>query len=167
MARRSIVASHLSAQGVMDKIKETKGFWRVQKWLAIYNLLVDPRPLNEIARHVGLAWQTVRNLVSQYNRIGPEAIESPGRGGRRRAYMTVREEVEFLEPFFEKAGTGQVATNNQIKRALEDRLGHKVHKTMVYRLLARHGWRKIVPRPSHRQANEAEQEEFKKNSRRA
>ncbi len=79
MARRSIVASHLSAQGVMDKIKETKGFWRVQKWLAIYNLLVDPRPLNEIARHVGLAWQTVRNLVSQYNRIGPEAIESPVR----------------------------------------------------------------------------------------
>jgi transposase len=81
--------------------------------------------------------------------------------------MTVREEVEFLEPFFEKASTGHVATNNQIKRALEDRLGRKVHKTTVYRLLGRHGWRKIVPRPAHKQANEAEQEEFKKNSRRA
>jgi hypothetical protein len=28
---------------------------------------------------------------------------------------------------------------------------HPVHFTTIYRLLARHGWRKLVPRPSHRQ----------------
>ena len=166
MAKRSKVAPHMSAQGVMGKIKETVGFWRVQKWLVIYNLLVDPRPLNEIARHVGLALQTVKNLVSRYNHSGTEAIESTGKGGRRNAYMTIEEEATFLQPFFKIASTGQIATNTQIKRALEDRLGHKVHKTTVYRLLDRHGWRKIVPRPAHKEANEKEQEDFKKNFRR-
>jgi hypothetical protein len=67
----------------MGKIKETKGFWQVQKWLVIFNLLVDPRPLNEIAWYVGLAWQTVRSVVSHYNPIGLEAIESTGKGDRR------------------------------------------------------------------------------------
>jgi transposase len=165
MARIASVAGHLSAEQVVERIKGTVGFWRVQKWLVIYNLLVDPRPLMEVARHVGLAWQTVRNLVSRYNRLGPDVIEGPGKGGRRRAYMTLEEEVEFIEPFFERASTGKVATAMEIKRKLEKHLGHTVHKTTAYRLLKRHGWRKIVPRPSHVQADKAEQEEFKKNSR--
>lgn len=164
MARTPSVASYLSADQVMQRIKGTVGFWRVQKWLVIYNLLVDPRPLMEIACHLGLAWQTVRNLVSQYNRLGPEAIEGPGKGGRRRAYMDLKEEAEFIEQFFERASTGKIATVTEIKRAWEKTLGHSVHKTTVYRLLRRHGWRKIVPRPFHVQAKDKEQEEFKKTS---
>jgi transposase len=165
MARISSVAGHLSVDQVSERIKGTVGFWRVQKWLVIYNLLVDPRPLREVARHVGLAWQSVRNLVSAYNRLGPDVMEGPGKGGRRRAYMSPEEEAAFIEPFFERASTGKVATAMEIKRELEKHLGHPVHKTTAYRLLKRHGWRKIVPRPSHVQADKAEQEEFKKNSR--
>jgi len=165
MARNPSVAPHLTADQVMRKIKGTVGFWRVQKWLVIYNLLVDPRPLMEIAGHVGLAWQTVRNLVSRYNRFGPQAIEGPGKGGRRRAYMDLKAEADFLEPFFERASTGKVATAMEIKKAWEKRLGHTVHKTTVYRLLRRHGWRKIVPRPFHVRAKDEKQREFKKTSR--
>jgi transposase len=164
MARKPSVALHLSVEEVTAKIKGTVGFWRVQKWLVIYNLLVAPRPLKEIALHVGLGWQTVKNLVSAYNRLGPEVVEGPGKGGRRRANLTVKEEAQFLAPFFERASTGQVATAMEIKRTLERHVGHSVHKTTVYRLLARHGWRKVVPRPFHKQAKKEKQEEFKKNS---
>jgi len=76
MARISSVAGHLSVGQVTERIKGTVGFWRVQKWLVVYNLLVDPRPLREVARHVGLAWQTVRNLVSRYNRLGPDVTQA-------------------------------------------------------------------------------------------
>lgn len=164
MGKKSSVESHLSPDEVKERIKQTIGFCRVQKWLVIWNLLVDPRPLKEIALHVGLAWQTTRNLISSFNRLGPEAIEGPGKGGRRREYMSVEEEKEFLRSFFEQASTGQIATAMQIKKAWEERLGHSVHKTTVYRLLKRHNWRKVVPRPFHKQGNSAEQEEFKKNS---
>ena len=155
---------HLSEEEIQERIKKTVGFWRVQKWLVIWNALVDPRPAREIALHTGLAEQSVHNLISRYNRLGPETVEGPGKGGRRRAYLSRDEEAAFLEAFKQAALTGQVATVAEIKRALESRLGHKVHKTMVYRLLKRHGWRKLVPRPFHVDADKQEQEAFKKTS---
>ncbi|WP_139264738.1 helix-turn-helix domain-containing protein, partial [Desulfatibacillum alkenivorans] len=68
-------------------------------------------------------------------------------------------------PFQEQALTGKIATAMEIKAKLEGRLGHSVHKTTVYRMLKRHGWRKIVPRTVHVQSDAKQQEDFKKNSR--
>jgi hypothetical protein len=48
------------------------------------------------------------------------------------------------------------------KIAYEQLVGHPVHKTTIYRLLDRHQWRKIVPRPCHVKAEPQEQEAFKK-----
>jgi transposase len=155
---------HLSKEEIQSKIKTTVGFWRVQKWLVIWNALVDPRPAGEIALHTGLAEQSVHNLISNYNRLGPEAVEGPGKGGRRRCYLSWEEEAAFLETFRQAAVSGQVATAQEIKEALERRIGQKVHKTTVYRLLKRHGWRKVVPRPFHVDAVKEEQEAFKKTS---
>jgi len=155
---------HLSKEEVQERIKATVGFWRVQKWLVIWNALVDPRPAGEIALHTGLAEQTVHNLISQYNRLGPAAVEGPGKGGRRRAYLSWDEEALFLESFRQAALTGQIATVAEIKAALESRIGHQVHKTTVYRLLKRQGWRKVTPRAFHVDTNQEEQAAFKKNT---
>jgi transposase len=153
---------HLSKEEVQERIKATVGFWRVQKWLVIWNALVDPRPAGEIALHTGLAEQSVHNLISRYNRLGPDAVAGPGKGGRRRFYLSWHEEVLFLESFKQAALTGQIATAAEIKAALERRIGHKIHKTTVYRLLKRQGWRKVMPRPFHVDADKEEQEAFKK-----
>jgi len=155
---------HLSKEEIQERIKTTVGFWRVQKWLVLWNALVDPRPAREIALHTGMAEQSVHNLISKYNRLGPEVVEGPGKGGRRRSYLSWNEEASFLESFKQAALTGQIATATEIKRELESRLGHKVHKSMVYKLLKRHGWRKLVPRPFHVDADKQEQEAFKKTS---
>jgi len=162
MGRVTEVKPHLDQDEIKQKIKETKGFWRVQKWLVILNAMTDPRPASEIALHTGLAQQTVHNLISEYNRIGPKAIEGPGKGGRRRSYLTLDQEKEFLEPFINKALTGQMATVKDVKISLEGKLGRTVHKTTVYRMLKRHGWRKLVPRPVHVKTDKQKQEEFKK-----
>ena len=42
------------------------------------------------------------------------------------------------------------------------KVGHEVDESTIYRLLNRHGWRKLMPRPRHPQADLQEQEEFKK-----
>ena len=162
MSKVTRVVPHLTSEEIMAKIKQTVGFWRVQKWLVILNASIDPRPAKSVALHTGLAEQTVHNLVSSYNRHGPQVMQGPGKGGRRRAYSSLEEERAFLEPFFQKALTGQIATVAEIKREWEKILGRKVHKTTVYRLLERHEWRKVVPRPFHEQAKAEEQEAFKK-----
>jgi len=50
----------------------------------------------------------------------------------------------------------------QIWGAFEQRVGHTVDDSTIYRLLHRHGWRKLMPRPRHPKADEQVREQFKK-----
>jgi len=59
MEKKKKSVAHLTQDEILERIKETTGFWRVQKWLVILNASVDPRSAAEIARHTGLAQQTV------------------------------------------------------------------------------------------------------------
>ncbi len=83
-------------------------------------------------------------------------------GGRRYSYMNMAQERQFLSRYFDQASHGGVLTVSEIKRAFEVLAGHKVAKTTIYRMLDRHGWRKIIPRPRHPKSNVKAQKGFKK-----
>lgn len=51
----------------------------------------------------------------------------------------------------------------QIQHAFEEKVGREVDDSTIYRLLHRHGWRKLMPRPRHPKADPQIQEQFKKN----
>jgi transposase len=70
--------------------------------------------------------------------------------------------VELLSHFFDKAKSGAVLVVNEVKGVYEETVGRKVPKSTVYRMLARHGWRKIAPRPRHPKADPEKREAFKK-----
>jgi transposase len=166
MTRITRAAGHLSVEEVKQRMQMDPHPWRRQRWLIIYNALVDPRKAEEIAKHCGVSKASVHQVISSYNRFGVAAVETSGKGGRHHDYLSVQEEGEFLSPFFARAQTGELATAGEIKQAFEARVGHTVPKSTIYRLLDRHGWRKLVPRPRHPQANKQVQEEFKKTLRR-
>ena len=115
----------------------------------------------EIALHTGVSVTTVHRVISNYNREGVVAIETPGKGGRRHHYLTQQEEHMFLAPFFAQAESGEIATVASIWHAFEERVGHEVDDSTIYRLLNRHGWRKLMPRPKHPKADRKTQEQFK------
>jgi transposase len=121
---------------------------------------------DQIATAVGLSCNTVRCLHSRFRLYGVEALSGVGRGGRRRQNLSVEQEDEVLRPFLEEAGIGGILVVNPIKIAYEQAVGHTVPKSTVYRLLARHSWRKLAPRPRHPKASSEAQEEFKKNYQR-
>ena len=133
-------------------------------WTIVYNALVEPRLASSIALHCGVSVPTVRVVISSYNRLGPAALDTPGKGGRRNEYLSLAEEQAFLAPFFDRAAKGQIATASEIQQALEAQIGHTVHQSTVYRLLDRHNWRKRVPRPTHPRADPQAQTAFKKTS---
>jgi hypothetical protein len=85
-------------------------------------------------------------------------------GGRRHCAMTIEEEREFLAQWTEKATIGGVLTVPPIHVALIKRLGRDIPKSTTYRLLARHGWRKVQPDTKHPKSDPELQDEFKKNS---
>ncbi len=149
MARITRAAPHLSAEELKTKWKLDPRPWCRQRWLIIYNALVDPREAADIAKHTGTTVAMVHQVIASYNRLGVAAVEMPGKGGRRHQYVTWAEEQAFLAPFFSRAERGEIATAGEIQRAFEAQVGHEVHKSTISRLLKRHRWRKPVPRPVH------------------
>lgn len=85
-------------------------------------------------------------------------------GGRRNYVMSIEEEEEFLSQWQQKAAAGGVLTVPPLHAALIERLGHDIPMSTTYRLLARHGWRKVQPDTKHPKSDPAMQDEFKKNS---
>jgi transposase len=121
---------------------------------------------SQAADVLGLGVATVVRMQKRIrDQVGGKKKEKGGWGGRRRETLTVEEEKEFLAPWVEKATVGGVLVVPPIHAALEERLGHSVAKSTVYRLLARHGWRKVEPDTCHPKRDEQAQEAFKKNSR--
>jgi transposase len=86
-------------------------------------------------------------------------------GGRRRALMSYQEEQDFLAPWVEKAAAGGILVVSPLRAALAQKLGRKVAATVLYRMLARHGWRKVAPDTRHPKSDPAVQEAWKKNFR--
>ncbi len=85
-------------------------------------------------------------------------------GGRRRQHLSVEKEKEFLEQWVKKAEEGGVLVVPPIHAALEERLGYPVARSTVYRMLSRHGWRKVEPDTCHPKCDKEAQDDFKKNS---
>jgi hypothetical protein len=67
--------------------------------------------------------------------------------------------VAFLKPWLESAATGHLVVVSPIRAALAQRLGQPVKPSVVYRLLARHGWRKVAPDTRHPKSKPEVQEE--------
>jgi transposase len=166
MAGVTRAATHLSVEEVTRRWKHDLRPLCRQRWLIIYQALVDPREAAQIAKHCGVSTTTVHHLISAYNRRGVAAVETPGKGGRRAQYLTLEQEQQFLAPFFAQARVGSISTAAQIKQAFEAQVGQEVAESTIYRLLDRHGWRKLVPRPVHPKADPTEQAAFKKTSTR-
>jgi transposase len=116
----------------------------------------------EIAQLLGWSVATVHMLHSRYSREGDALFDLKAKGGRRNQHMTFEEETEFLAPFLGSAAKGGILVVSDVQVAFEARIGKAVPPSTIYRLLARHDWRKIVPRPQHPKADPAAQAAFKK-----
>jgi len=90
--------------------------------------------------------------------------QRPSRGGRRNQHLTEEQEREVLAPFFDRARHGGILVVGQIKTELEAALGRSIALSTVYKLLHRHGWRKLAPDKRHPQSDKQAQEAWKKNS---
>src|SRR6266487_5257944 len=160
MARVTRVAPHLTLDEVKQKLHTATKPWLQQRWLVIYTALLVPRRAEEIAAQLGVSRPFVAKIASRYKRFGPQGLETSGPGGRRNEYLSKDEEVVFLAPFIERAAQGEIVTAKVIHQAFEQQIGHKVDESTIYRLLKRHQWRKVMPRPRHPQADPTAQEAF-------
>lgn len=123
--------------------------------------------LTETAALLGVGRATAARLQQRFRNAAPTATRtgSGGWGGRRNALLTPEAEQAFLAPWMDQAKTGGMLVVAPLRAALAQRLGHPIKPSVVYRLLARHGWRKVAPDTRHPKSDPALQEDWKKNSR--
>ena len=123
--------------------------------------------LEQTARFLGVSRATVPRLQARFRRwMRTEQSLYDGWGGRRRALLSPAAEKTFLKPWRQQAQTGILVVVAPLREALAQQLGRPVAATVVYRLLARHGWRKLAPDTRHPQSSPARRAAWKKNSRR-
>ena len=115
-----------------------------------------------IAAAMGVSLSTVSRAHMAYDQGGIKALEPQPCGGRQRENMTIAEEKALLARFAKAAGAGELLNIHDLKRAYEQAIGHATSNSTVYDLLARHGWRKLMPRPHHPKRDAEAQDAFKK-----
>jgi transposase len=115
-----------------------------------------------IAEAMGVSLSTVNRAHMAYDGGGIKALKPKPIGGRQRENMTLSEERALLARFGKAAGAGEMLNIHDLKAAYERAIGHATSDSTVYNLLARHGWRKLMPRPFHPQRDLAAQDAFKK-----
>jgi len=120
---------------------------------------------HRVARLLCVSVASVWRWIARYNALGPDRFDYASSGGRLRALLSWAEEEEVLEQWNQCAQQGQVITVKDLHASLCERMGHEVSLPYVYKLLKRHQWRKIAPRPRHTKADPAAQEAYKKTPR--
>src|SRR5260370_2049929 len=118
------------------------------------------QPANAAA--MGVSLSTVNRAHMAFDHGGIKALKPKPIGGRQRENMTVAKERVLLARFAKAAGAGEMLNIHDLKAAYEKAIGHETSNSTVYNLLARQGWRKLMPRPFHPKRNIAAQNSFKK-----
>ena len=122
--------------------------------------------LEQTAMVLGVGRASVLRLQGRLRGLCAEPNAArPGWGGRRRASLTPQEESDFLARWQDESSAGSVLVASPLRAALAQKLGHLVAASVVYRMLARHGWRKVAPDTRHPKSDPPVQEEWKKTPR--
>ncbi|MGH8336646.1 MAG: winged helix-turn-helix domain-containing protein [Rhodoferax sp.] len=160
---KNLISCDKSTIGALaDRLKRASSHTEYQRIQCVLIRATLGSTAAEIAQLLGWSTATVHVMHSRWAKEGEALFDVHGRGGRRHQHLSEQQEGEFLAPFTAKAGAGGLLHVSEIKQALEQQVGTTVAASTVYRMLDRHGWRKVVPRPRHPKADMAAQAAFKK-----
>ena len=164
MRSPAAVSPWLTDEELAAWVQEASDKLAYQKRLAIWLTHSGQFHAQQVADLLQVSKQAIWLWVGQYNHEGPTGLVRSGRGGRRWAFLSWEDEEALLGRFEQRAMKGEVMTAKTLWSDVTQALGREVSLDYVYRLMHRHQWRKLSPRPSHVKANPQHQAAFKKNS---
>ena len=161
MPRTYTLLSPMAAQHIQTLMKNATSKWEYRR-LQCVSLRQFGMQASDVAKITGLHPGSVRIIWAKWQQQGEKALLGERRGQvRAAARWSQEEERAFLQPFLDAAQRGKLTTVKEVYKAQCKNVGKKIDPTVTYRLLDRHGWRKIVPRAQHPNANVQTQETFK------
>ena len=135
----------------IEEIRKTNTDKKVDRRLYAVQLRGEGLTNDEIAQKLDTSDKMVSQWVSAYiNNGGIAALLPKERIGMHRN-LSIEEEKKFLSAYTKQAEAGQIVDLNELKAAYIEKVGHSIGGSQIYRMLERHGWRKVMPRSKHPQ----------------
>lgn len=159
-----IVGDKPTVERLAERLKRAQSHSEYQRIQCVLIRATLGSTAAQIAQLLGWSVATVHVMHSRWAKEGEAIFDVRRRGGRRHQHLTLEQERELLAPFVQRAHDGGMLTVAEIEQAYRECSGKDVARSTIYRLLERHGWRKVAPRPRHPKADVATQVAFKKTS---
>lgn len=150
-----------SLEILLSQTKDIATFRNIQ---AVYLKAKYNMSAEAVAQITGFSKRYVWQIHFDYRHNGHKAFLLGKKGGSYHMNLTSKQENRLLANFTDKSNSGYILEVSQIKKEYEKLAAKPVHKSVIYRMLARHGWRKIAPRPSHPKNDQLAMATFKKTS---
>jgi hypothetical protein len=115
---------------------------------------------NDAADFFGIDLKTVYSDMQKIR--FPENSPKRQWGGYNNRLLTYEEESDFLNAKMGMANDGLILTMPEAHTEYNKLVGRNTPPSTFYRMLERHGWRKILPNTHHPKGDPKVQEEFKK-----
>jgi transposase len=110
----------------------------LRKRLAIWMTLKGPFHAHRVSELLQVSKQAVWLWIKQYNSGGMDGLDRKGRGGRRRAYLSVDQEKALVERLQFLVANGQASKAKELMPEVLKTVGQDVSVAYIYRLLQRH-----------------------------
>jgi dienelactone hydrolase len=164
MARKASGAEHVEA--ARELLRTAKTVEQMRQAQAVLLPLELGLSLEQTAQAIGRSVGATCNMRTRFMAVcaGLRAAPRSKRELRNRASATLGREAKILDEVLRGAAEGAVLVVPQLKAKIEARLGKPLALSSVYRMLARHGWRKLAPDTRHPEGDSQAREDWKKNS---
>jgi transposase len=143
---------HISEQQVSEILvaRQKNKCKNVDRRLKVLLLHAQGLSRAEISEKTDYKPDTISKLVVKFSKNGLDAIVTNHYKGNRRN-LSYEQEAALLEPFRAAAKEGKVVCVKEIKKVYDEAIGRSTDKDKgrIYRVLKRHGWRKVMPRSKH------------------
>jgi len=143
MKRFTVAQEQELAEQLKQGTTDRRFYKRVQ---AIY-WRTQGRKWKEIAEYSGLRESTLWELCASYRKEGLNGLRSHYVCNNRK--LSYADEAAALEKLAEKANVGKYVRASDLSERFKEITGVSYQIDAFYRLLWRHGWRKVKPRGQH------------------
>ena len=166
MPKRLKVEPHLSVEELYQRYRHARGTVEARHYQTLW-LLAQGQKTCEVAAIVGYSLNWIYEIVGSYNRMGPEIVGDKRQENRgKKPLLDDTQQAQLWQALQEPPADGGVWSGPKVAAWMSELLGFQVHPQRGWEYLKGLRYRLRCPRPHHQKADEAEQESWKKNSRR-
>ena len=164
MARLATGNEHIEAARLLLRSARTADELRLAQ--SVLLPLEHGLSLSQSAAIIGRSIGVTCSMRTRFARVAQGSERAPRQKTelRNRARANLAQESAALDAVLSTAGAGGIVIIPRLKADVEAKLGHSVSLSGLYRMLHRHGWRKLAPDTRHPQGDPEAREAWKKNS---